>query len=57
MQIDFEIDDAISKLKRVGLVTETNGRFRAVPMEAAQERLDDLWDRYARQGDELVPTG
>jgi hypothetical protein len=56
VQIDFEIDDAVSKLKRVGLVTETDGRFHAVPMAAAQERLDDLWDRYARQGDELVPT-
>jgi hypothetical protein len=57
VQIDFEIDDAMNKLKRVGLVTETDGRFQAVPMTAAQRRLDHLWERYARQGDELVPAG
>jgi uncharacterized protein DUF3754 len=57
VQIDFEIDDSMSKLKRMGLVTETDGRFHAVAMTAAQRRLDHLWDRYARQGDELVPTG
>jgi len=57
VQIDFEIDDAMSKLKRVGLVTETDGRFQAIAMTVAQRRLDHLWDRYARQGDELVPTG
>jgi hypothetical protein len=26
-------------------------------MDAAQQRLDDLWDLYARQSDDLVPTG
>ena len=57
VQIDFEIDDAMSKLQRVGLVTRTDGRFRAIAMDAAQARLDELWDRYARSGDELVPTG
>lgn len=57
VQIDFEIEDAMNKLKRVGLVTEQDGRFRAVPMGDAQDRLDKLWDHYARQGDELVPTG
>ena len=57
MQIDYEIDDAMNKLKRIGLVTEVEGRFRAVPMGEAQDRLDKLWDHYARQGDELVPTG
>jgi len=57
VQVDFEIDDAMNKLKRVGLVTEENGRFRAIPMDAAQTRLDHLWDRYARQGDEVVPKG
>jgi hypothetical protein len=57
VKIDFEIEDAMSKLKRVGLVTEENGRFRAIPMDAAQTRLDQLWDRYARQGDEVVSKG
>ena len=55
VQVDFEIDDAMSKLKPVGLVNETDGRFRAMPMDSAQARLDHLWDRYARQGDATRP--
>ena len=57
MKVDFEIDDAMNKLIRAGLVTEAEGRFRALPMDAAQTRLDSLWDRTARQGDEVVSKG
>ncbi|QJW99781.1 DUF3754 domain-containing protein [Frigoriglobus tundricola] len=48
MEIDFEIADALQKLERGGIVEQISDRYRAVPIEQAQERLDALWDRHAR---------
>jgi hypothetical protein len=48
MKVDFEIGDALRKLEAAGIVEVTGNRYRAFPIAAAQERLDDLWDRYAR---------
>ena len=56
VEIDFEIGDAVRKLELAGIVEATDGRYRAVPIDAAQERLDHLWERYARAADELVPA-
>lgn len=53
MPVDFEIADALRKLERAGIVEVADGRYRAVALEAAQERLDALWERYAREG---LPT-
>jgi hypothetical protein len=50
MKVDFEIADAINKLERGGVVEKVGDRYRAVPIEAAQEKLDALWDRHAREG-------
>ncbi len=50
LEVDFEIEDALQKLERAGLVDVENGRYRAISIEAAQERLDEHWDRYAREG-------
>jgi hypothetical protein len=50
IEIDFEIEDAIRKLERIGLVQTAGDRYRAIPIDAAQERLDAVWERYARQG-------
>ena len=54
MEVDFEVGDALEKLRKAGLATEAGGRYRAVPIGPAQDRLDHLWERYARAGDEAV---
>ena len=48
--LDFEIADALQKLEKAGLVEAAEGRFRALPIEQAQERLDTLWERQTREG-------
>jgi hypothetical protein len=53
MEVDFEIGDAVRKLERAGIVEVSGDRYRAVPIEAAQEKLDTLWERYSKEG---VPT-
>ncbi len=55
--VDFEIVDAINKLERGGLVERIDNRFRALPIKAAQKKLDMLWHRHAIGGaPELVKT-
>lgn len=50
LAVDFEIRDAMQKLERAGLVEFDGERYRALPLDAAQARLDELWDRYAKEG-------
>jgi hypothetical protein len=50
VDVDFEIRDALEKLKRGGLVEHVGNCYRALPIEVAQEKLDSLWDRHARAG-------
>jgi hypothetical protein len=57
VEIDFEISDALHKLERGGIVERVGDRYRAVPMDSAQERLDALWERHARaNAPELADT-
>ncbi len=46
MEVDFEIEDALMKLERAGIVEKTGDRYRAIPLEAAQDQLDQLWQQY-----------
>jgi hypothetical protein len=46
--VDFEILDALQKLERAKIVEVADGRYRAFPIGAALERLDTLWERYAK---------
>lgn len=47
LKVDFEIGDALDKLKRLHLLEETDGgRVRAVPIDKALEALDYAWDNY-----------
>lgn len=48
--LDFEMDDALAKLTRLQLVTEKSGKYRAVPLPAAKQRLDKIWDDYFQFG-------
>jgi hypothetical protein len=45
LAVDFEVSDALAKLQRLGLAQlSPHGRWRAVEIEAALERLDQAWD-------------
>lgn len=47
LEIDFEVDDAIEKLRREGLVEEVeNDKLHAVDIKEALRRLDYKWDNY-----------
>jgi len=48
-RINFEIDDALAKLDRLGLVNTRDGeRLQCQPLKEAKRRLDDIWDNYFR---------
>jgi hypothetical protein len=45
--VDFEIMDALGKLKRLGLIVEDpEDGLDAVPLMEAREILDRRWDQY-----------
>ena len=47
VDIDFEVDDALAKLKRLGLTLETpTGRYLAIQLPEALARLDRAWDAF-----------
>ncbi|MFO0797295.1 MAG: DUF3754 domain-containing protein [Gemmataceae bacterium] len=50
LELDFEIGDAMAKLERAGIVSKSGDRYRAVPLEAAQATLDQLWQQYPSRG-------
>lgn len=56
LKVDFEIADAVRKLEVAGIVDASGDRYRALPIDVAQKRLDGLWQRYARgEADEDLP--
>jgi len=46
---DFEIDDALARLKRLDLLDETDGRLSVPPLPDALARLDREWNDFFRQ--------
>jgi len=42
--LDFEVDDGVAKLLRLGLAQEVDGALTAVPATEALRRLDERWD-------------
>jgi hypothetical protein len=44
LEIDFEIQDALAKLERLGLVTREGEAYAAVAPADALARLDAAWD-------------
>lgn len=44
--IDFEVGDALHKLRRLGLVKESAGELTAVDLVSAISLLDKRWDNY-----------
>jgi hypothetical protein len=43
-EIDFEIEDALAKLIRFGIVTLVQNKYQAIPLLAAQSKMDETWD-------------
>lgn len=47
--VDFEIDDALAKLQRLGIVDgRGDGTLEALPPAEAAQRLDEIWDGLYR---------
>ncbi|QOG02389.1 TMEM143 family protein [Flavobacterium sp. MDT1-60] len=42
--LDFDVKDALDKLKNTGLGVETNGKWKVVSLEKALVIIDALWD-------------
>jgi hypothetical protein len=42
--VDFEVQDALGKLRELGLLEETNGLMGVVPPKEALKILDRIWD-------------
>lgn len=42
--LDFDVHEALSKIKNCGLGKETNGKWEVLPLDKALIRIDELWD-------------
>ncbi|KAF2515286.1 TMEM143 family protein [Flavobacterium foetidum] len=42
--LDFDVHDALLKLKSTGLGIETNGKWEVISLEEALVKIDELWD-------------
>ena len=58
LEVDFDISDALGRLKQDGLVTELpDGTLRALPPHAAASQIDKLWDLCLDQLPDLPAAG
>ena len=55
-EIDFEVDDALGKLLRLGLVQEAAEGIEVVSIEEACRLLDKRWDEYFTYNGEVNPA-
>ena len=46
IDVDFEVDDALAKLERLGLLKRDGERLSVPPPSQALARLDEVWDNY-----------
>jgi hypothetical protein len=42
--LDFDVKEALDKLKNAGLASETNGKWEVIPLDEALIRIDEIWD-------------
>lgn len=42
--LDFDVEDALYKLKNIGLGNKTNGKWEVIPLDKALVRVDEIWD-------------
>ncbi len=43
-ELDFDVSDALQKLKDIGLGSEQKGKWIVLPLEKALKRVDEIWD-------------
>lgn len=55
LDMDFEVEDALAKLERLGLLTRSGERLSVPPLSEALVILDRAWDGYFRY--EPAPAG
>lgn len=44
--LDFDVEDALHKLKRLGLAKEECAKWSVIPLDQANRKLDEMWDGY-----------
>jgi hypothetical protein len=54
-RVDFEVDDAIRKLNRDGLVRASRGKLHAVPIKEAVQVLDSKWKQIFSTTNTVCP--
>lgn len=42
--LDFDVEDALFKLKNIGLGIENNGKWEVIPLNRALILIDEIWD-------------
>lgn len=42
--LDFDVEDALFKLKNIGLGSEKNGKWEVLPLDKAMVKVDEVWD-------------
>jgi hypothetical protein len=42
--LDFDVEDALGKLKNIGLGIETDGKWNVISLDQALIRIDEIWD-------------
>ena len=46
LDLDFEVDDAVAKLERLGLLQRSGDRLSVSPLKQALITLDEIWDNF-----------
>jgi len=46
IDLDFEVDDALAKLERLGLLQRQDGRLSVPPLDGALARLHRVWESF-----------
>lgn len=42
--LDFDVEDALGKLSRIGLGSHSKGKWSVLPIKGALRRIDEIWD-------------
>lgn len=42
--LDFDVKDALNKLKTIGLSVQSRGKWKVIPLDKSLLRIDELWD-------------
>lgn len=56
VDIDFEVDDALAKLERLGLLRNDGGRLSVLPLDEALVTLDRHWDGIFQYANAPAPA-